>query len=431
MVHRKLIRIFSQKIYLNASKAFELADTNLADGVLTFRRNHDIYWEVMFDEGSFNSNTLTLVVSNYHPTDSTGFADQPVGDTLQKLRFMGIHWSELESYLSSYKPNPLRRSGAVIDKQIESNQLNEQPKRGYAPVPPRPPSEQSPPEPKMIIHKDSVSIRYEDAEFFDNHISFTHRFSWYNQPIRFNIDNPWLKKEYDYIRFYFARAMDGNPSFNATVEVSITEGKVTEAKAQSSEISKIDSVVIDSIKYHRILNLVKAPSMRKDRSLYSADDIFENFEKENAGNLFKQTGEELLHYILANRVVRNEQQLKCLSAELHSRLQKLRFTLNPFFGFLFYLEGRSNHFFCWELLDSHATYLWSFPRGPESSDSLYKTVEEQICIVETIKREQYRKMQKEKPSSDFRFIPLEHTQVNESAHSFDNWKAKLDRILME
>jgi hypothetical protein len=427
---KRIIRIYQQRIHLNAYRAFELYDTNLSEGALTFGRNHDIYWEVIFDEGSFAVNTLTFVVSNYHPKDIRGFSDQPVADSLHKLNFTGIHWGELERHLISYRKGPLDRAGIVIEREAVKDPLIDFARQRSA-FTARPKFTPPEPEPRTIIHKDSASIRYEDAEFFDNHITFRHRFHWHNQQVRFKIDNAWLKKEYDYIRFYFARAMDNNPSFEVVVEVTITDGIVTEAKARSNEIDKIDAQVIDSIKYHRVMNLVKAPSMRKKRSLFTAKDIFENFEKENAGNLFKQTEEELLQYLLANRVVRNEQQLKCLSAELHSRAQKLRFTLNPFFGFVFYLEGRSNHFFCWELLDSHATYLWSFPRGTESADTLYFIVEEQISIIETVKREQYRKMQKEKPSLDFRFIPLEHTQVNESAQSFDNWKAKLDRVLME
>jgi hypothetical protein len=429
MLHKKLIRILGQKIYLNADKAFALAQTNLAGGSLTFGRGHDIFWEVAFDQNSFRENTLTLIVTNYHPSDTTAFAKQPVAESLHKLCFKGIHWGELLPHLISYMPNRLFQSGAVIDKKAQDAPSPEGLKRSFTATT-KQPFVTAAPGPKTIVHKDSASIRYEDAEFHDSYISFAHRFDWYHYTIKFTIENPWLKKEYDYIRFYFARAMGDKHAFNVDVTVTITEGKITEKTAASSEINKIDSGVIDSIKYHRIMNLIKEPSIRKERSLFSADDIFDNFENENAGNIFKQTGEELLHYILANRVVRNEQQLKCLSGELHSRAQKLRFTLNPFFGFLFYLEGRNNHFFCWELLDSHATYLWSFPRGADSSDVLYKIVEEQISIVETIKREQYRKLQKEQPSPVYRFIPLEHTKVNESVGSFKNWKEKLETLLI-
>lgn len=235
-MHKRLIRIHGQKIWLNAEKSFELADTNLAEGSLTFRRNHDIYWEVMFDEDSFNSitRTLTMVVSNYHPLNTSSFDAQPVRDYLHKLSFKAIHWNELEPLLSSYKPGPLRRSGAVIDKKDESIPYKQSPKNAFVPFSVRPTVEPKPVEPKTIIHRDTVSIYYEDAEFHDDHISFTQRFYWHHQSITFKIDNPWLKKEYDYIRFYFARAMDNNPSFEVNVEVTITDGRITDKKSDFS-----------------------------------------------------------------------------------------------------------------------------------------------------------------------------------------------------
>ena len=57
---------------------------------------------------------------------------------------------------------------------------------------------------------------------------------------------------------------------------------------------------------------------------------------------------------------RNVKQLVYLSGKKHERTQKIRFTLNPLFGFIFFISGKNKNHICWELLNSHATYIWSF-----------------------------------------------------------------------
>lgn len=441
MQHRRIIRICDGKIHLNPTWSLSVGQTNLAEGEVNFRRNVDVFWEVEFNETSFSSDTLHVRVVNYSPRQPEVFNNQSVKEGLRYLYFKGIIWEELDKLLMSYRPNALFNSGIVVkssntdDRKTEDafNRYANRPTSSYHSVTPTSipqPETNTTPKPQVITKNETIAVRYVDAEFQDQQISFSWAFPWYHSSIRFSIANSWLKKEYDYIKDYFAKVIDNGQTFSASVTVTITDGVVTDPQAESVDISRIDKTVIDSIKYRRVLNLIKTPSSRKERSLFTTDDIFNNFDDNDAGNIFGQTEAELLNYIVSHKKVRNEQQLKCLASELHLADYKLRFTLNPLFGFVFYLPGRSSHFFCWELLESHATYLWSFVREDSSVDVLYDIVVEQISIIEQIGREQYKKKQRETPASVYTFISLEHTKINETDLAFENWKRKLDDILI-
>lgn len=427
--HRRIIRICDGKIHLNPTWSMSVDQTNLAEGEVKFRSNVDVYWEIEFNENSFSAGTLHVSVVNYNPSKTEVFNSQNVNDNLHNLDFKGIIWDELNKLLISYKPNPLFNAGIVINDHTINDRKKEAPFKSFENFSTTSFVNPSP-KPKTFINYETIAVPYADADFQDQKISFTWSFSWHPSSIRFNIENIWLRKEYDFIKVYFERALNCRQTFSVNVTVIITEGIVTSAVAESHIIKRIDKTIIDSIKYKRVVNLLKAPSTRKERSLFTTDDIFNNFN-EDAGNIFEQTGIELLNYLVSYKKVRNEQQLKCLASELHPANYKLRFTLNPFFGFVFYLPGKSYDFFCWELLESHATYLWSFSRNVGLPvDVLYDTVEEQISIIEEIGREQYKRKQRENQSLDYNFISLEHTKINETDQAFENWKRKLDEILL-
>lgn len=348
MRRTRIIRIWDQKIYLNPELFFSIAQTNLAVGGVRFGRNHDIYWEIEFDESSFIANTLTVKVSNYHPRDTRSFYTQPVKESLQQLYFKGIYWDELQQHLISYQPNPVFKHGVVIDSPTKETRASKPTPDNYSAYTKtnffereKAPITVTPGKPETTIHKDNFDIYYDETQFEDNHIRFSFQFHWHRNPIEFTIDNHWLKKEYDYIKYYFAKVLGNKQTFNVSVAVTITDGTVTDTQASSAEINRINANIIDSVKYHRVLNLIKTPSSRKKKSLSTTDDIFENFEEGDAGNVFGQAGPELLNYIIDNRKVRNEQQLKFLANDLHLPEHKLRFTLSPLFGFVFYLPGRS------------------------------------------------------------------------------------------
>ena len=84
--------------------------------------------------------------------------------------------------------------------------------------------------------------------------------------------------------------------------------------------------------------------------------------------------------------------------------------------------GREANHFILELLDSHATYVWSIPKYWESMENQYRAVEKEIAAIGQIGRSQYR-----------RTLHFEHEfwyVVHEAAESglvdgFPRWKNRV------
>jgi hypothetical protein len=301
---------------------------------------------------------------------------------------------------------------------------------GYTYAPPSPkPVVQPPVQPHTENKWANFDVGFNDAVFETGQLSFLHFFNWYKTPVLFTIKNAWLLPQYDHIKEYFAKAL-GRKTFSVNTSVTLTDGVITQTNANSSEILLIDAQLIDKIKYKRTLQLATSPAKRKKKTLYTETDIFQNFEDATGGNIFQQSGTDILDFILQSKNVRNESQLKFLSAIFHDPIQKLRFTLNPLFVFVFYTSIHTQHIFCWELLNSHATYLWLLPKEIHSITSAIDLIEEEISLVEQTGREQYRKAKKQSPAADHAFMIIEHTHIHEGEASFENWKQRIEKHLI-
>jgi len=86
-----------------------------------------------------------------------------------------------------------------------------------------------------------------------------------------------------------------------------------------------------------------------------------------------------------------QRQLAYLAGTKQSQNHKLRYTLNPNFGFLFLIEGAKNKHFVWELLNSHATYIWSIDKSVKEIKLQFKRVESIINMIRTSGRGNYKR----------------------------------------
>ena len=108
--------------------------------------------------------------------------------------------------------------------------------------------------------------------------------------VDFKIKNDHILAEFDNIKFWFAKKLK-TKKFKISAIITTTDGQFIEASASSSQINMITPDLIDSIKYERTIALTKPPkSKNPDKSLYTADDIFDLFETENKEwNVFNQS----------------------------------------------------------------------------------------------------------------------------------------------
>ena len=121
-----------------------------------------------------------------------------------------------------------------------------------------------------------------------------------------------------------------------------------------------------------------------------------------------------------------------MSGTKQSDKSKIHYTLNPHFGFLFLIEGNEKYHFAWELLHSHATYIWSINKLYLGIDDLYKKIEETINVVREIGRENYKRtLRNNSQNSDFTFKIIEHDDITSNLdNGFLKWRSKLEEQLI-
>lgn len=110
--------------------------------------------------------------------------------------------------------------------------------------------------------------------------------------------------------------------------------------------------------------------------------------------------------------------------------QKLHFTLAPDFGFVFFLRGAELDHFCWELLGSNASYLWSFPRCLDeiAIRKWLDRLEEEIGRIRAVGRDEYRRIARNTPDMNgMSFYAIHHTKAEIAPDvAFERWREELE-----
>jgi hypothetical protein len=191
--------------------------------------------------------------------------------------------------------------------------------------------------------------------------------------------------------------------------------------------------IIESVKYDRTLALTRPPkTTNPDKSLYSTEDIFNLIDPDNKeGNVFNQSEPDIIKSLTQNDQVRNRKQLEYLSVTKQTTKSKIHYTLNPLFGFLFLTEGKERYHFVWELLQTHATYIWSIEKEEKEVVTLYPKIEEILNIIRLIGREEYKKTYSNRNMGfNFSFKAIEHQDISINLDDgFSKWKIRLDELL--
>ncbi|MEM1216425.1 MAG: hypothetical protein AAGJ82_12110, partial [Bacteroidota bacterium] len=165
-----------------------------------------------------------------------------------------------------------------------------------------------------------------------------------------------------------------------------------------------------------------------DKSLFTPEEYFDETTEEQLGNTFRKSDRDMLADILELKEIRNKKQLIYLSGKLQQKDRRLRFTLSPNFGFLFSVAGEEMDHFLWELLDSHATYIWSMAKHAMPLDEKFKLLEREVNFIRDHGR---RAFLSSTTSSDFIFNKVNHESSNSSIiDGFPKWKARVNEKLV-
>lgn len=214
---RRIILISEGKIFLAPSRPFPVSITTFPADSVTFGSKVHQYWEV---EATNDSGNLTFLVTNYHPTNVSAFDTQGIKGVIKSITFKSLDWQQFQRLLVSYKPNaihPFLDSSTVKNRQqpIPDNLKQEKnlPNVGI-------PSE------RMYMlqereetYEEEFQVSYEEARFRNGYVEFTKSFKWFSNPITIRIDNPFIREEFEAIKSYFAKVVNGRKKFTAFIKV--------------------------------------------------------------------------------------------------------------------------------------------------------------------------------------------------------------------
>lgn len=445
---KKLIRITKNKVFLTPEMCLNLFQTSLRGKHLSFRSIQDIYFEVEVLGYSKETKEISLNIIDYEPENIEKFKEQTAKAEVSFIHFKPLKWQQIEKHLTSYTKAILLKEKIVVDggnlkadyvtkkshlglvkkeQYIENSRpdINEF-KEPYTDFKQREP----------VIEKiiEEAKIYFKDIDFNLGFVTFSYKSKLLNEKYNLKIENNFLLTEFNAVKSYFPKAFGGKKQFSINIIFTLTDKIVTDIVTTSLEIEGINESIIDSIKCERVAKLTSLPLRKSvDKSLFTADEIFDSFDDNlKDGNVFKQSEEDILNFLIETRNVRNAKHLQFLSGSKHSTKQKLRFTLKPLFGFLFFIEGETKNHFCWELLDSHATYLWSFNKIETDVKFQFKRVEETINIIRDMGREAYKSDFKNgKIDNDLTFCTIEHSNINSAfKEGFVEWQHRLKERLV-
>ncbi|RZK01758.1 MAG: glycosyltransferase, partial [Flavobacterium sp.] len=226
--------------------------------------------------------------------------------------------------------------------------------------------------------------------FGDGRITFKAKLKDYKVIRDFSVENENLRSEFENIKPWFVKRI--GKFFIVTINLKLVNGQIDDASAFSEDISTINNEMIESIKTQRVLMLVKTARIKDDKkAVFDNDEVFGVLDEGQGTNVFESSADNIIEILIKNGLAKNIRQLEFLSKDKHSLNEKLRFTLKPLFGFLFKVETPTKQFFIWELLNSHATYIWE----KEINDAdFYQFVEHEISYIKENGRDEYRRYYK-------------------------------------
>ncbi len=423
-----LIKVQNKGIYLNPELLIPIAMTNIPSGYLTFSDRQEIYWEVNMLRYAEENESLRVSVTDYKPLSISTFVSQKPKKAVSQVLFEKFDWGQLEPFLISYQKSQLLEVLENIDanpfsfaksiKEPSVHTKTEQPKsQGFFNIPPV---------------EETFHVPFNECQLKLGYVLITKELPALGKRVDIKILNDAILPEFDAIKPWFAKKL-GVKRIKVTVIINSNASNEISIKASSPQVDQINQELIDGIKYQRTLALTSEPNISfPDKSLFSADDVFSSFDEDPQGNVFVQSENDILSLLADNEKIRNRSQLVYLAGKKQSVDHKLRFTLSPDFGFLFFVEGEECNHFVWELLNSNATYIWSIDKDQDSVSIQYKRIENAINSVRAKGRTSYKNAYRENHiDADLVFNVINHKHIGSNfIDSFPRWKSKLNELLV-
>lgn len=430
-MRERFIKISKNRFYLTNKDFIELNRTNLPADSLNFKYHLDIYLKV--EISNYRNNSLDIEIIDYNPKseDFHDFNNQELKKSINRLNFKNIEWKKFEKLLSYYKANLINLVPDAFKNNVhpenEDNDIYDDDSSDLV--------EQNESEIQESIDIDEIEEKtkfydFEIEEYFDNatfHTGYVSVFREFNRiKIELKVYNDSILSEYEYIKQYFSKSLNSQ-TFIISVEIEMKGEEIIKINCKSKDIERINNEIVEAVRKVRTQRIFDyVDDFNDDKNTFTADEVYQRVD--NSHNIFEQSEIEIIDYILKQNNPRNKKQLVYLSSEKHKADKKIRFTLKPLFGFIFYIIGDKRNHICWELLNSHATYIWSFNKSvPEKQ--VINDSNTQISTIKEIGRKRYRNLIRlDSIETVSTFSVLNHSKLH-SKDNFKHWKEKFEKIL--
>ncbi len=237
------------------------------------------------------------------------------------------------------------------------------------------------------------------------------------------IYNENLRVEFDAIKNYFGKIL-AVKKIRIKLDIVMVQGEINKISATSPDIERINSSIIESIKFELIKGLPKRKFISPvDKSLFTMDEYFQHaIDPALNANTFYKKESQLIDDLLSVSNSKHYKNLRFLSEHHAHQIMKLRFILKPF-SFVFLLVGERAYHIIWETLDTEeATYVW---HADKEINELKRALSHVEAIINTVKVQ--GKIAYIQSSTDH-FHRIAH-DYSPMVDGFVKWKGELENIL--
>jgi hypothetical protein len=272
-------------------------------------------------------------------------------------------------------------------------------------------------EPKRLMHNQEINLPVKDIYFEDGKASFNVFVNPSIRSLRFEIENPFLKKEYDAIKNYFAKALQVK-KFLIQIKVEYTGSEVFNQSATCLQIAQIDDSLLKKIEDDIIENEFV---LNEDEIIFTADKL-EEIARALDNEEIKDP-EWLLNKLITKEKTKHYYHLRFLSSKQAVGVTNLRLTGKPL-SFIFLLEIDEHYYLVWETYKTdEATYLWRLKET--NQQELKNEIEKLIDRIKWLRKANKLSYINSKPEN---FKRIEHEYGAED-NGFKKWKVQLDDFI--
>lgn len=417
----RFVKITAEGIYLTPSDLIPWKQTNLPAHSFQIKQSIVVVWEVLVT--SLDIGKISLQIIDYDSNSLHHFRQQKMKRKVDFIKLELMDWPSFERMLAVYEIIALKPYFSIKNEhagEITWNRIPEINKNIHLKL-----TDES------VQEKVNCSIPYEEMDYREGYICFTYYYPELDVKLEIKIHNPWVYPSMQLVKYYFPRVFKKKQAA-VTILLNIQKGQIISYEAHSPDLDKIKKQTTEVIRDIRIAELSEPFTHRSPLNIFHDQNIWDMINQElNRPSPDPIQIQDILKFWLEKKEVRNKRQLAFLSGHLQSPQEKIHITLNPDFGFLFVIEGDQMKHFCWELLDSNASYLWSFDKEKFSTADCLQLLTPIIGVIKARGRNFYRQEMKVNPSPDYLFSAIHHEAEDITRiDGFRIWKERLESKLI-